>query len=127
MPPSDGRRTASMLKRHEAGATLQEIADTYGISRERVRQILKKAGAEMRGSGRRRGAAEIKAARAGHQAAAMAPCSAASLPIRASSLPAPTRVRVPYPPLPTIRNVTALVMGDPPPGRSALDQRRAAE
>lgn len=36
------------------------------------------------------------------------------------------RTIVPHPSLPTQRNVTASIMGDPPAGRSALDQRKAS-
>ena len=43
-------RIDDMLRRHEAGEALQEIADAYGVSRQRIHQILKKAGAEMRGT-----------------------------------------------------------------------------
>ncbi|WP_183827420.1 sigma factor-like helix-turn-helix DNA-binding protein [Aquamicrobium lusatiense] len=54
-------RVSDMLRRHESGETLQEIGSAYGLSRERVRQILKRAGAEMRGSGngRRPGIANL--------------------------------------------------------------------
>ncbi|MET3662477.1 sigma factor-like helix-turn-helix DNA-binding protein [Aquamicrobium ahrensii] len=48
----DRVREADMLRRHEAGETLKSIADTYGLTRERVRQIVKRAGGIMPGSGR---------------------------------------------------------------------------
>lgn len=37
-------RTKEMVRRFDAGETLQSIGDDYGITRERVRQIVKKAG-----------------------------------------------------------------------------------
>lgn len=57
-------RVSDMLRRHESGETLQEIGNVYGLSRERVRQILKRAGAQMRGSGngRRPGTAKLASA-----------------------------------------------------------------
>lgn len=38
----DHSRVAAMAERYKAGETLKEIGDDYGISRERVRQILRK-------------------------------------------------------------------------------------
>jgi hypothetical protein len=49
---------------------------------------------------------------------------AAPAPAKPASV-MPTRTIVPYA-LPTQRNVTAAVCGDPAPGRSALDQRKAS-
>jgi hypothetical protein len=37
---SQGQRNATIIQLREAGASLQEIGDCYGITRERVRQIV---------------------------------------------------------------------------------------
>jgi transposase-like protein len=42
-------RERIFASRYEGGETLQQIADDYGITRERVRQILRKAGVESQG------------------------------------------------------------------------------
>lgn len=36
-------RTKTMIQRHNEGQTLQEIAKTFNVTRERIRQILAKA------------------------------------------------------------------------------------
>jgi DNA-directed RNA polymerase sigma subunit (sigma70/sigma32) len=36
------KRNELIIERHKAGETLQAIADSYGISRQRVHQIVKK-------------------------------------------------------------------------------------
>lgn len=51
-PVSD--RHAVILARFEGGETLQQIGDDFGITRERVRQIVKKEGGKARGKGNRR-------------------------------------------------------------------------
>ena len=53
-PASD--RTLQIIARFKSNETLQAIADDYGVSRQRVEQILRKAGVEKRGQrgGRRR-------------------------------------------------------------------------
>ena len=47
----DSARTDDIMARWDAGETLKSIGDDYGITRERVRQIVKKAGGK---SGRKR-------------------------------------------------------------------------
>ncbi len=42
------KRNTDITKRHKQGELLQSIADTYGLTRERVRQIAGKAGATPR-------------------------------------------------------------------------------
>jgi Histidine kinase-, DNA gyrase B-, and HSP90-like ATPase/Sigma-70, region 4 len=51
-------RNEAMFAQHRAGATLQEIGDRYGVSRERVRQIIRKleGGSGRSRSGRKAGA-----------------------------------------------------------------------
>lgn len=46
-------RRIDMASRYLAGETLQAIGDTYGITRERVRQVIKKVGLTGADSGRR--------------------------------------------------------------------------
>jgi len=46
MGTHDSVRSAEMVIRRCDGETLQEIATAYGVSRERVRQLLKRAGVE---------------------------------------------------------------------------------
>jgi len=41
------QRDAEMLSRYEAGETLTSIGASLGLTRERVRQIVKRSGAEM--------------------------------------------------------------------------------
>jgi hypothetical protein len=41
------RRDSEMLRRYEAGETLARIGASLGLSRERVRQVVKRSGAEM--------------------------------------------------------------------------------
>jgi Sigma-70, region 4 len=41
--------TQAMCDAYEAGSTLQQIGDTYGVSRERVRQILRAEGVASKG------------------------------------------------------------------------------
>jgi predicted transcriptional regulator len=46
---ADAERAAIMRERYLAGETLQQIGDTYGLTRERVRQLLRKLGVESLG------------------------------------------------------------------------------
>lgn len=46
--PTDTKRNANIISRVKAGETYQAIADDYGICRERVRQIAKRAGMPSR-------------------------------------------------------------------------------
>lgn len=41
------RRNAAMLRRYEAGETLTSIGEAYGLTRERLRQIVKSTGVSM--------------------------------------------------------------------------------
>lgn len=41
---ADVERAAEMARRYQGGETLQEIGDSFGVTRERVRQLLRKAG-----------------------------------------------------------------------------------
>lgn len=47
-PPEDAR-TSQMAKMYRGGATLQEIGDKFGLTHERVRQLLRKDGIESLG------------------------------------------------------------------------------
>lgn len=42
--PESLHREIEMANRYKSGETLQEIANDYGITRERVRQLLKRVG-----------------------------------------------------------------------------------
>jgi hypothetical protein len=58
-------RAAAMVALHRGGWTLQQIGDRYGVTRERVRQILKGEGAAAAGGGaaaRRRASVDAAAA-----------------------------------------------------------------
>lgn len=46
----DAERESAILARFENGETLQAIGESYGVTRERIRQIVKKAGAKARSS-----------------------------------------------------------------------------
>ena len=46
-----------MAALYQQGSTLQQIADQYGLSRERVRQILARLGVARRARGRKNKAA----------------------------------------------------------------------
>lgn len=50
MNPQQAKRRASISHMYEKGATLQQVGDKFGISRERVRQVVKDAGTN-RGAG----------------------------------------------------------------------------
>lgn len=43
-PYADATRNEQIIKLHQAGVTLQAIGNRYGLTRERVRQILAQAG-----------------------------------------------------------------------------------
>jgi len=46
-PPGSQQRNAEMVRRYEAGETLESIGASLGLTRERVRQIVRLSGAEM--------------------------------------------------------------------------------
>lgn len=59
-----GERELTMKARYEAGETLQQIATDYGMTRERVRQLLTKHfGFDQRSGGQSKRAAEARAKR----------------------------------------------------------------
>jgi uncharacterized protein YoaH (UPF0181 family) len=45
-------RNADMIEKYKSGATLQQIGNLHGITRERVRQIMNRAGIDPMSSGR---------------------------------------------------------------------------
>lgn len=47
------QRTQEMTQMYEAGSTLQQVGDKYGVTRERVRQLLEEVGVERRSSASR--------------------------------------------------------------------------
>lgn len=50
--PESLQREFEMVERYRSGETLQEIGDSYGITRERVRQLIKKTGTSGHSLGR---------------------------------------------------------------------------
>lgn len=52
-PGADKARTMAMIELYKKGKTLQEIGDKYNLSRERIRQLLKKEGVKYDEGGQR--------------------------------------------------------------------------
>ena len=52
IPKRNHEREAVMAQLYRDGKTLQDVADVFGLTRERVRQILARAGVVRRGRGR---------------------------------------------------------------------------
>ena len=54
MGPKNGKRNDEIIKNYNNGGTIAGLSLKFGISRQRVHQILKKAGVKMRGRGKPR-------------------------------------------------------------------------
>lgn len=54
MVPTKGKRNDEILKGYKRGGTIAGLSVKFGISRQRIHQILKRSGAEMRGRGKPR-------------------------------------------------------------------------
>lgn len=52
-PKRNHEREAVMSRLYQSGKTLQEVGEVFCLTRERVRQILKRAGTQTRSAGRR--------------------------------------------------------------------------
>lgn len=52
IPKRNHEREAVMAQLYRDGKTLQDVADVFGLTRERVRQILARVGVVRRGRGR---------------------------------------------------------------------------
>lgn len=52
IPKRNHEREAVMARLYQDGKTLQEVADVFHVTRERVRQILSRAGVKRRARGR---------------------------------------------------------------------------
>ncbi|GAA0415393.1 hypothetical protein GCM10008934_02930 [Virgibacillus salarius] len=50
--PESLKREMEMAERYKNGETLQEIGDHYGLTRERVRQLINKVGVSGKSTGR---------------------------------------------------------------------------
>lgn len=54
MIPTKGKRNDELIKGYEKGGTIAELSLKFGISRQRVHQILKREKVDMRGRGKPR-------------------------------------------------------------------------
>ncbi len=165
----DRDREAEIAKRYKNGETLQSIADAYGLSRQRIHQLVGRVGVkvdglktlseaeiaearQMRSEGmtwtalarrfgcasdtvkraldpafRQRRAEGIKAARENRQRSVEMPRGRpANFVISEGTAVARDAARLMELVPKDTRSLTARLFGDPLPGRSALDQRKAS-